>query len=1135
MPLEKFIPAALLIFLLCVFILSIITYKNIEQYKNDIDWINYTNDVIKRIDDINLKVVELPLLRRGYIITEDSSYLNLYNIAEQLAKEEIKDLRNNIIDNTPEEKFVVKIDSLLAENISLIRRSVRLINVNDVETDFQIKLTNKIQRNLEEITGITTLLKNKERQLLNVRNEKAEATNSRIQIFIIVTSIFSFLVIGLALFVSQRLIRNKDIAEQLLIKSHEELEDIVEERTLELKESNEKLSEEINIRKRNEQFLKIQYEVSKTLAESKTVKEASKALLKNICSGIDWNLGILWVLNGKENPVLESIWSDNDDLENSPGIYDKINKFSKYSDLPGSVLKEGKSKWIKNINIDENFFGKEVMEKLLWNSGLGIPISNGKDIIAIVECFNKKNIEEKQDLIDVLESAGRQIGNFIERKKAEENLRVSYLELEEKVKERTSELAATLSKLIREGEEKEIIQNKIKLFSHAIRSIKDCVYITDLNNKVMFVNQAFELTYGYSSDELLGKEIPILQNVNLTPNLKKDIQSKTLKDGWKGELITKTKYGSGFYTYLSTSSIRNDEGKVEAIVGICQDITELKNTQEIVKKRNNLLIVLNDVIRFTNKTFDFNEAVRYSINKVCEYTHCEIGHYFFKRNEELVSTGIWNDNLSENYFPFKNISDHIFFRNGEGFPGKAMKTRNASWINIQDLSNPRLYLRSEVTSELGLNTGIWVPVIMENEVIGILEFFKKEKAEFDQEVLDCIINIGLELGSRCEKLDHIEKIKQSEKLLLDAQHIAKLGSWEWDVLNNKVSWSDEMYLIFGIDKGDSELSYENYIELIHPGDVERSKAMIAEAIANKSSFSFFHRIITPEGKIKIIKAQGQTYLDEEGRVERMFGTGHDVTELREAEEELKKTNTKLIETQKELIYTEKLAALGRFSSGIAHEIRNPLANISSLAQLIAKANIDEKNKRRLNYIITNVEIANKIIKNLLNYASPGDLDFEHVNINEILNSILESVEARCKNNNIKIVREIPPDLQLLYLDKLKLENAFMNFVSNSIEAMYDGGTLTIKVTEDKQANIIRIIFTDTGEGIPRENLDKILEPFFTTKDQGVGLGMGLAYQTIKLHHGVFNIDSTEGEGTQIEITLPIRKINSEINGKDSNR
>ncbi|MDQ3019357.1 MAG: PAS domain S-box protein [Bacteroidota bacterium] len=1255
LPLEKFIPAAFVIFLLCVFILSIITFKSIEIYETDIDAINYTNEVLKKVEDFNVEVLEIPLMRRGYIITGNSDYLIKFDSLVRNVIVDLQRLKDLTMYNPLEQKMVFMLDSLITKNIEIVDSSISEASLNKIpDTEYskkQISATDDVQKNLSEIKKITHLLILNERSFLFDRNEKAKRTNFTIKLFIIVTSIFSFIVIGLSLFISDKLIKNKGKAENELLKSYEELENRVEERTLELKESNEKLSDEIDVRKKteetlreseqrfrmmadsapvhiwisgkdkmciyvnlarleftgrtleqemgegwaegihpddftrcvnlykssfdkgeefemeyrlraangeyywvldkgipryegnefvgyigscidinerkkNERFLKIQYDVSKTLTESKTIEEASKKILSNICSGIHWDFGILWIADEKNEFITpDFIWSEK---ENEINEYSELNisrKIPKGVEFPGTIFKEGKTMWTSDISTNEYFNRKEEAKKMGWHSELGIPISNGSEIIAIIECFSKKSIEEKQDLIEVLESAGRQIGNFIERKKAEENLRISYLALEEKVKERTTELAGTLSKLLKESSEKEEIQNKIKIFAHAIRSIKDCVYISDLNHNTIFVNQAFERTYGFREEELLQKEIPFLQKINSTSNLRNDIINKTLKTGWKGELITYRKDGSGFHTYLSTSSIRNDEGELEAIVGICQDITELKNTEEIIRKRNSLLNLLNDVIRFTNKTFDFFTAIQYALNKVCEYTQWKIGHYFIGKDDSIVSSKIWNNNLSKVYFKFKNFTERENFVKGEGYPGKTFENGKAAWLNLSDLLNEN-FKRTSVTRDANLKTAIWIPVTMQNKTIGVLEFFQTDERPLDQELLDCIINIGLELGSLCEKLNIIDRIKQNEKILNEAQHIAKLGSWEWDVVRDTIAWSDEMYDIYELNKNEFKPTFEGYLKRLHPQDVEKVKSIITKSLETKEPFNFYHKIITPSEKIKTMKSQGEIYLDENGEVIRMFGTGHDVTEIREVEEELKRINTKLIETQKELIYTEKLAALGRFSSGIAHEIRNPLANINSLAQLIAKADIDEKNKRRLKYITTNVDIANKIIKNLLSYASPEDLDFHNVNLNDILNSILESVEARCKNNNIEIVREIPNELHLLYLDKLRLESAFMNFISNSIDAMYEGGILTVKVAEDRLKNEVIINFIDTGVGIPAENMDKILEPFFTTKDEGVGLGMGLAYQTIKLHHGEFILQSTDGIGTNIQIKLPIRKINS---------
>ena len=1240
LPLEKFIPVSFLIFLLIVFILSLITYQNIEKYKSDIVKIKQSNDVLKKIELINYKLIQIPFHRRGYAITGEQLYIAAFDSLYTDLKNEIDTLKKMVSDNIEQEARIIQMDSISRKIISSlypVNRDSALSGNEKEYSQYQKDITNIVQKNIREISEITESFIATEITRLNRRSSRADRTNSTIQIFIIVTGLFSFIVIGLSLYISGKLIKNKSIAENLLIKSYEELEDIVEERTLELKVKNENLIEseqrfrvmadsapvliwisgkdklytyfnkkwltftgrsmeeelgngwmdevhpddlkncievynssfdrrvsfemeyrlknsegeylwllangipryegiefagytgsciEINERKKNERYLKIQYDISKTLAESASLEEASKIILKNICNGINWNFGFFWLIDeNKEYLMPDYIWSDNEaDSDYYTNTYKDTIKFSKDQGLPGRVLNEKKTVWTNNIGNDKWFIRKELASLMGWNSGMGIPISNGNSIIAIMECFSKKNINEQQELIDVLESAGRQIGNFMERKRAEENLRISYYNLEEKVNLRTQELANALTEIIRENKEKEIIQNRIKLFAHAIKSIKDCVFITDLDCNTIFVNESYESVYGYFFEEISGKEIPVLSDKNVTPNLKKDILTNGMLNGWKGELTTYRKDGTGFYTYLSLSSVRNESGQGEALVGICQDISDIKNAEETMNKRNNLLTLLNSVIRFTNQSFDLNEAILFSINKVCEYTNWEIGHYFILKNEDLVSSGIWNVNMDECYYPFKEISDQPGLLKAADIPGNTLEKGSASWLDLKTETDEIHFIRSPVAKKLDLKTGVWVPVKISDRTIGILEFFKKEWEKPDQELLECIYNIGLELGRHNEKIEAIDKIKLSEKTLMDAQHIAKLGNWTWDYEKDIITWSDEMYQIYGLKKEENNITYEKYLSLIHPEDVEYCKTIVKEALEKNGSFNYFHRIITPSGEIKILNAQGEIFYDEEGNVTGMFGTGHDVTEIRQVEEELLKTNLKLVETQKELIFNEKLAALGRFSSGVAHEIRNPLANISSLAQLVTKAKLDEKNTRRLNYIVSNVEIANKIIKNLLSYASPEDLDFVYKNLNEILDNVLASVEARCREYNIAVIKEIPSDLPLLYLDELRLESSFMNFVSNSIDAMCNGGTLTIKAVFDKQNNDVIIDFKDTGIGIPPENIDKILEPFFTTKNEGVGLGMGLAYQTIKLHHGEFKIESTLGKGTRIEIKLPLRKI-----------
>jgi two-component system, cell cycle sensor histidine kinase and response regulator CckA len=246
----------------------------------------------------------------------------------------------------------------------------------------------------------------------------------------------------------------------------------------------------------------------------------------------------------------------------------------------------------------------------------------------------------------------------------------------------------------------------------------------------------------------------------------------------------------------------------------------------------------------------------------------------------------------------------------------------------------------------------------------------------------------------------------------------------------------------------------------------------------------------------------------------------DISGRKKAEEDLKNAYLELKKTQQALIQNEKLTALGRFSAGIAHEIRNPLANISASAQFcVSKYNIDENMKEHFNVILRNTDTANRIIKELLDFTSPRETILSEGNIENVIDRVCELVKPRCLKQNINLLKEFSGKLPLVKINEKKLEEAFMNFVSNAVEAMQEGGILTIKaINED---NNIFIYFIDTGCGIETDDIDKIFEPFFTTKVDGTGLGLSLAYHIISAHSGEVAIKSKHGQGTKISVKLPV--------------
>lgn len=301
---------------------------------------------------------------------------------------------------------------------------------------------------------------------------------------------------------------------------------------------------------------------------------------------------------------------------------------------------------------------------------------------------------------------------------------------------------------------------------------------------------------------------------------------------------------------------------------------------------------------------------------------------------------------------------------------------------------------------------------------------------------------------------------------------------------------------------------ESFMEKIKRANESRSRLpFVVEQITRKDKTVFYAEVamlpFLHEGKIAL-----QIII-------------RDITERKKSEEELKEAYSNLQKTQQALIHSEKLAALGRFSAGIAHEIRNPLANISASAQFcLNKYEIDNNMKKHFDVILRNTESANRIIKELLDFTSPRETVLVPGNISEVLERVCELVKTRCAKHNIELIRKFQNNFPQISMNEKKLEETFMNFLSNSIEAMPEGGKLTVIASMPQNDTMIEIRFSDTGIGISAEDTDKVFEPFFTTKDDGTGLGLSLAYHIINAHSGEVIFESIQGKGTTVTVKFP---------------
>jgi two-component system NtrC family sensor kinase len=233
----------------------------------------------------------------------------------------------------------------------------------------------------------------------------------------------------------------------------------------------------------------------------------------------------------------------------------------------------------------------------------------------------------------------------------------------------------------------------------------------------------------------------------------------------------------------------------------------------------------------------------------------------------------------------------------------------------------------------------------------------------------------------------------------------------------------------------------------------------------------------------------------------------------------------LEETQAQLIRKEKLASMGQLAAGVAHQLNNPLGTILLFSDILLQDMPEDSDDRKdVEMIAQEARRAKEIVTALLNFARQQKVWAQLTSLDEMLHDLIERARQQPAFDRIQIAEHIAPDLPQIEADPAQLPNIFVNLMDNAVDAMPDGGTLTIQAdpSPDRQSVVIQV--KDTGYGIPPENIKKLFSPFFTTKPvgQGTGLGLSIAYGVVKMHLGTIQVNSEIGKGTTFTITLPVR-------------
>lgn len=359
-----------------------------------------------------------------------------------------------------------------------------------------------------------------------------------------------------------------------------------------------------------------------------------------------------------------------------------------------------------------------------------------------------------------------------------------------------------------------------------------------------------------------------------------------------------------------------------------------------------------------------------------------------------------------------------------------------------------------------------------------------------------------------------DAVKRSEELLNSAQEIAGLGSWNWDIAKDRLTWSDEIYRIFGVAPKSVGATYEAFMDFVHPDDKEFVKKSIYGALYSKKPYLIEHRIVKPDKAVRTVRGQGEVKFDMDGKPCSMVGTIHDITDYKRLEGEI--------------LNVQKLETVGALAGGIAHDFNNLLLGILGSVSIVkAQIKPGDKGFNMLDNIEKTALRAKNLTRQFLTFSRGGEPIREDASIEEIVRTTAGLV---LKGTGINAYISFPSDLMRVKIDEGQIAQVINNIILNAVHAMPEGGRLDITgensvVSKDSHlplphGDYVRIRVKDSGSGIAKENISRVFDPFFTTKAKASGLGLTVSFSIIKKHGGHITVESTDGAGAAFSIYLP---------------
>ena len=372
-----------------------------------------------------------------------------------------------------------------------------------------------------------------------------------------------------------------------------------------------------------------------------------------------------------------------------------------------------------------------------------------------------------------------------------------------------------------------------------------------------------------------------------------------------------------------------------------------------------------------------------------------------------------------------------------------------------------------------------------------------------------------------ELLNKDEALRESEERMRLAADAVNLGIWEWDLATNEIWATNARRTLLGWPAS-GKVTFEDFISRVHPEDRGQIRQTISDAIRDAKDYDSEYRLVLPDGIVRWMSTRGSIHFDGQGKPARILGISIDITARKQAELDAQRDRV-------ELSHLSRVALMGEMSASIAHELNQPLAGILSNAaagqRFIDRGDVDLGEVRELlGDIISDGRRASDVVRGIRGMVKKEQIARRSVDLNEVVMDAVRMASPDALLHSCQLETSLDANLPAVNGDPIQLQQVLLNLVINAFDAMRDTpvSNRTVAIaTQPNEDGTVRISVRDYGLGISEEMRDRLFDPFFSTKTEGLGMGLAIVRSIIESHGGTITAENADGGGARFEFVLPL--------------